>query len=514
MQGRTPGSDRDRRARPEHRERPPRRDDSARWRPRWSAVPRALEKLEIQNDDFIRRPSRARRGVEASSRGSRRRRPLYRQARGWYCSASSLLYGKSWTKKTDAPFTGLRASGSRRRTFSSGFPGRGAAARALRSYPEFVGRRRGARSRPSYVRPDRPLHLALEGTLGNSLPRPAGTRRLRLARPLSNYITALGRQRRHSLYRVTGEPARAPVQMTGRTSPLHAGTGRLSYSPRACPAHDRLGARLVAARRAQDVPVRRNVVRPTLSSRVRSRCAALLPPARDDVRHDSNFPTRRSCRVTTRTSPTTLATRCRGSPPSAGNPSAAPHRACRDNDSSARIARPENGGRDEDYAFNRALEAVWRLLAQINGYVVAREPWKIRKEEGATPRLERILYAAAEGIRVAAVMLSPFVPGTARRVFATFGLPAEDPRPGALRWGRLPLGVPVPETPPLFPRVVTGAAISVERRSGDGRHPANTSRGGQAPGGGRERPESREGRRRHIPRTSVSPTRTSRRCAS
>src|SRR3981081_294625 len=38
----------------------------------------------------------------------------------------------------------------------------------------------------------------------------------------------------------------------------------------------------------------------------------------------------------------------------------------------------------DELAFHRALEAVWKLLAEINGYVVSREPWKIRKEEGAS----------------------------------------------------------------------------------------------------------------------------------
>jgi methionyl-tRNA synthetase len=104
--------------------------------------------------------------------------------------------------------------------------------------------------------------------------------------------------------------------------------------------------------------------------------------------------------------------------------------------------------------FNRALESVWKFLAVINGYVVAREPWKIRKEEGpASGRLHRVLYAAAEGVRLSAAMLSPFIPGTSRKIFATFGLPAEDPSPSDLEWGRLPLSRPMPEAPALFPRV-------------------------------------------------------------
>jgi methionyl-tRNA synthetase len=106
-----------------------------------------------------------------------------------------------------------------------------------------------------------------------------------------------------------------------------------------------------------------------------------------------------------------------------------------------------------DFAFNRALDSVWRLLAMINGYVVAREPWKIRKEEGASDRLHRVLSAAAEGMRLVGVLLSPFVPATARRIFQTLGLPPRDPQAADLEWGGLPANVPLSEEAPLFPRV-------------------------------------------------------------
>ena len=106
-----------------------------------------------------------------------------------------------------------------------------------------------------------------------------------------------------------------------------------------------------------------------------------------------------------------------------------------------------------ELAFHRALEAVWKLLSEINGYVVSREPWKIRKEQGGESRpLHRILYSAAEGVRLAAVLLSPFIPATSRKIFETFGLPARDPSTLDLKWGGLALGAAMPDAPPLFPR--------------------------------------------------------------
>jgi methionyl-tRNA synthetase len=111
----------------------------------------------------------------------------------------------------------------------------------------------------------------------------------------------------------------------------------------------------------------------------------------------------------------------------------------------------------EAFAFSRALEIVWKFLSEVNGYVVSQEPWKIRKEEGTSGKLARVLYASAESVRLAGVMVWPFAPKTARRIFEAVGAPPRDPVAADLAWGRLPTGVAVPEAPPLFPRADTAA---------------------------------------------------------
>src|SRR5262249_50029865 len=131
--------------------------------------------------------------------------------------------------------------------------------------------------------------------------------------------------------------------------------------------------------------------------------------------------------------------------------------------------------------FNRALESIWKFLSAINGFIVAKEPWKIRKEEGAAaPRLHRILSAAAEGIRLSAVMLSPFAPGTSRAIFATFAMEAKDPSPKAREGGGLPASRPMPEAPALFPRV--DVAEYFERKAAPmTESPPNSSAGAASP---------------------------------
>ena len=103
---------------------------------------------------------------------------------------------------------------------------------------------------------------------------------------------------------------------------------------------------------------------------------------------------------------------------------------------------------------HEAAEAIRTLLGAIDGYITAKEPWKLVKAEGVTPAIHRIHFNALEGLRVAAVMLAPIAPGASAEVLRRLGTPksAEELRPSDLAWGGLPLGVPLAPAAPLFPR--------------------------------------------------------------
>ncbi|HVE65987.1 MAG TPA: methionine--tRNA ligase [Thermoanaerobaculia bacterium] len=141
-----------------------------------------------------------------------------------------------------------------------------------------------------------------------------------------------------------------------------------------------------------------------------------------------------------------------------------PPESCEDNEVIASWERARTDWRAamDDFAFNRALEAVWRFVSEINGYVVSREPWRIRKEEGSSARLSRVLYAASEGVRLAAALLSPFTPATSRKIFAALGAAPRDPQLADLEWGGLPTGSPLGAAESLFPRVDTAAYFSTQ----------------------------------------------------
>jgi methionyl-tRNA synthetase len=107
----------------------------------------------------------------------------------------------------------------------------------------------------------------------------------------------------------------------------------------------------------------------------------------------------------------------------------------------------------EGLSFQRALDVVWKLLDTINGYIVAREPWKKFKESGADETLSRILWNTLEGFRIASVMLSPFMPTLTAEALRRIGARQDGLTLAALKWGGLPNGAALEVADALFPRI-------------------------------------------------------------
>jgi len=115
------------------------------------------------------------------------------------------------------------------------------------------------------------------------------------------------------------------------------------------------------------------------------------------------------------------------------------------------------------YAFQRALDAVWKLLDAINSYIVTREPWKRFKENGANDALARILWDVLEALRIVWVMMSPFMPATSRQALARLGA-TDDGSEDAFRWGGLDTSAALRLADPLFPRADATAYLGSESK--------------------------------------------------
>jgi methionyl-tRNA synthetase len=104
----------------------------------------------------------------------------------------------------------------------------------------------------------------------------------------------------------------------------------------------------------------------------------------------------------------------------------------------------------------RALEAIWELVAAANKYVDRSEPWALVKR-GEQERLSQVVYQVLEALRMLGVMIAPFMPSKAEALREQLGLPALAPEvdrdhwPDA--WGVLEAGIQTRPGPALFPRM-------------------------------------------------------------
>ena len=65
-----------------------------------------------------------------------------------------------------------------------------------------------------------------------------------------------------------------------------------------------------------------------------------------------------------------------------------------------------------------SIEAIMELFRRCNKYIDETAPWTLAKDEANKTRLNTVLYNLLEGIRIGAVLMSPFMPATSDKVFA------------------------------------------------------------------------------------------------
>ena len=120
--------------------------------------------------------------------------------------------------------------------------------------------------------------------------------------------------------------------------------------------------------------------------------------------------------------------------------------------SDAAKAAAETKRHIENNELQAALVSIWGLVTRANQYVDQTAPFKLAKDPAQAARLDEVLYNLAETCRVLAVLLWPFLPETAARIYAQLGLKETPDRMAAAAWGALAQGQTLGEVTPLFPR--------------------------------------------------------------
>ena len=109
----------------------------------------------------------------------------------------------------------------------------------------------------------------------------------------------------------------------------------------------------------------------------------------------------------------------------------------------------------------RAGEASLLVVREVNAYIEKTQPFRMAKEDSKLPAVGSVLYQCAEGLRIASVLLWPFIPD-ACAVFwqrvgcAHYAEALSNNGRGHLRtwvrWGELVPGTPIVKGNALFPR--------------------------------------------------------------
>jgi len=103
---------------------------------------------------------------------------------------------------------------------------------------------------------------------------------------------------------------------------------------------------------------------------------------------------------------------------------------------------------------NEALDEIIVFIRSLNKYMEVRQPWQLVKTEKVTAGTT--LYTAAEGLRLAALLLQPVMPEKSRILLNI--LPTESDESSPFEWGQLKVGGILGKMPILFPRIDTKKA--------------------------------------------------------
>ena len=106
-----------------------------------------------------------------------------------------------------------------------------------------------------------------------------------------------------------------------------------------------------------------------------------------------------------------------------------------------------------------ALDAIFELLRRCNKYIDETLPWSLAKDENKKDRLNTVLYNLLEGIRIATVLVEPFMPETARKIYNQINTKQVSYN-SILSWGNYEVNNKVTDKPvPLFARIDAEAKL-------------------------------------------------------
>ena len=93
------------------------------------------------------------------------------------------------------------------------------------------------------------------------------------------------------------------------------------------------------------------------------------------------------------------------------------------NDATKTIAEYKNYM--DNMKLSDSIKLVWSFISRTNKYIDETTPWVLGKDEARKAELNRVLYDLVESLRAISVMIEPFIPTTARRIWAQLNKPEQ-----------------------------------------------------------------------------------------
>ena len=106
----------------------------------------------------------------------------------------------------------------------------------------------------------------------------------------------------------------------------------------------------------------------------------------------------------------------------------------------------------DELRINDALEDIFELLRRSNKYIDDTTPWALAKDESKTDRLKTVLYNLLESIRIASILLEPFMPSTSNKIYKM--LNTKNTSFDTLKFGNLETDIVLNESEVLFARII------------------------------------------------------------
>jgi methionyl-tRNA synthetase len=119
-------------------------------------------------------------------------------------------------------------------------------------------------------------------------------------------------------------------------------------------------------------------------------------------------------------------------------------------------------GHYDEFKFSEALQSIWRLISQVDAYLVQQKPWVMAKNPDQRQELANVLYDACEALRITVVLAHPALPAATSQIWSQMGNASElaHEQISRLDWGQLAPGTEVGPAVGIFPRLETAATIS------------------------------------------------------